>query len=87
MTEKIDPEEVEYDEKTMIHRAIMKFTTAMLDRMLAKYDEGLRGWDNPENRRDIYSEMKEDVFYGHSDKMIDIANRAMMLWLFDKDKK
>jgi hypothetical protein len=91
MTEKIDPKEVEYDEKNDIRRAIKEFSAAMLDRMLEKYDEGLRGWDEPTNKVDIYCDMCDDAsdcqVSGDSDKMVDIANRAMMLWRFDKDKK
>jgi hypothetical protein len=86
MTEEIDPEEVEYDEKNRIYMASKKFAKAMLDRMLAKYDAGLRGWDNMDNKEKIYEDMLDDAIEGKYKKMVDIANRAMMLWLFDKDK-
>jgi hypothetical protein len=85
MTEEIDPEEVEYDEKNRIYMASKKFAKAMLDRMFAKYDEGLRGWDNPKMRQSHLDLLNRAVEF--EDKWVDVANYAMMLWLFDKDKK
>jgi hypothetical protein len=88
MTEKIDPEEVKYDEKNDICRAVKEFSAAMLDRMLEKYYEGFRGWDNKENEEKICSDMAGDVLsITEGMKLVDIANRAMMLWKFNKDKK
>jgi len=84
MTEEIDPEEVEYDEKNRIYMASKKFAKAMLDRMLAKYDAGLRGWDDKAYDLDIEARLE---FACEAKKWLDVANYAMMLWLFDKDKK
>ncbi|MFA6281251.1 MAG: hypothetical protein WCY05_01950 [Candidatus Omnitrophota bacterium] len=86
MSEEIDPEEKEYDDKMNIIRANKKFAKAMLTRMLAKYDEGLRGWDNPDNRSEISFRIEQDVWKNTTAKAVDIANRAMMLYMFDTEK-
>lgn len=81
----------EFTEREKIITAVKDFADKMETRMLAKYDEGLRGWDNPKNEVKIYDDLQNDVVvaglgYDSETVMLDIANRAMMLDRFDTEK-
>jgi hypothetical protein len=84
MDKEVDIEEIEYDEKNSIRMAVKEFADEMLKRMLAKYDEGKRGWDDPEMKNEIFSGLCNAC---QKTKWVDVANFAMMLWRFDKEKK
>ena len=77
----------QFKDRTKIRRAILEFADLMLDRMLAKYDEGLRDWDSCDNacsedcfKRKLQRNVEEKDW-------IDVANFAMMLHRFDTEKK
>jgi hypothetical protein len=64
-------------DKWKINEAVAAFGQAMLDRMLAKYDEGLRDWDNIEGSVAMYNKkLGNAAIHG---KWVDVANFAMML--------
>lgn len=81
------------EDKLKICSAHKVFSDAMLARMLAKYDEGKRGWDDnsPENRAIIYRKLTHEFFESNftikENRYLDVANWAMMLWLFDRGGK
>jgi len=67
----------QFKDRTKIRRAILEFADLMLDRMLAKYDEGLRDWDNIEGSVAMYNKkLGNAAIHG---KWVDVANFAMML--------
>jgi len=64
-------------DKRRIKEAVRLFSMAMVNRMLAKYDEGLRGWDNIEGSVAMYNKkLGNAAIHG---KWVDVANFAMML--------
>ena len=64
-------------DKVKIRTAVLEFADLMLDRMLAKYDEGLRDWDNIEGSVAMYNKkLGNAAIHG---KWVDVANFAMML--------
>ena len=72
------------EEQHLINYALCRFTTHMSERLMAKAEEGMRGWDDPEFgaqiARDLQNDMNDALQHGKIEKLLDLANRAMMLW-------
>jgi hypothetical protein len=75
-----------------ITKAVDTFATEMKRRLVAKLDQGWRGWDDPTNGPEIYNSM---LAHGIAVQMArgqepDIANFAMFLWhhrtAFDRER-
>jgi len=69
----------------MIKESVNHFAHYMTDRMVQKLDEGLRGWDRDYPEKAIREELARDAITvlasASADKTVDIANRAMMLFV------
>jgi hypothetical protein len=67
------------DEERRLMEAVDKFGRKMKNRLLIKYAEGYRGWDDVESEEDllvIQERFRKSVEKGN---YIDVANLAMML--------
>jgi hypothetical protein len=66
-------------DKAKIRQAVKIFSEMMKIRMLAKYKQGLRGWDDPTQESIIRNKLADNI--GKND-WLDVANLAMMLFRF-----
>lgn len=80
------------DEIKMIEQAVNWFATRMTARMVEKLDAGFSGWDSEYPAGRLYSEITHDavgmalnadrgIDNEDSKRAVDIANRAMMLFV------
>jgi hypothetical protein len=69
------------NEQERIVQAIFEFSGEMEDKMLQKFDDGLRGWDDKLCADIIEKKLKENL---ERADYIDVANLAMMLHRFQK---
>lgn len=87
-----------YDEKLRL--TTLKFKDEMLERLAEKENHGYTGWDNRDEISDhhlaaqlnhdadeILYQIKSGVLPVEKKRLIDIANRAMMLWYRSKEEK
>lgn len=54
----------------------------MIKKMLAKYEQRLRGWDDPEFKQEILHKMRDNI---DDSDWVDVANLAMMLHRFQQE--
>lgn len=65
-----------------IKQAVAHFSNQMEARLVEKLDQGWRGWDRPENAREIYNCLLAHGSAIHlaAGQEVDMANFAMFLW-------
>jgi len=74
----------EVERKRSINKAVTAFAQAMVSRMYEKIR--YKGWDDPKLlsndllKVQMQADLQTDMINQRESKMIDIANRAMMLW-------
>lgn len=71
---------------TKLSNAVSNFAEEMRLRFAAKEQEGFSGWDSRENvdDTDLLEKIEEDLASPTGVRLIDIANRAMILWYREK---
>jgi hypothetical protein len=73
------------DEKKLeIGRAVYRFANSMEAKMLSKYDQGYRGWDDPSQVGLISERLLLNLEQGD---FVDVANLAMMLHRFNSGEQ
>ena len=71
---------------TKLSNAVSAFAEQMRLRFAAKEQEGKSGWDTGEfDRNDCIDEMRMDTDFPTGVTLIDIANRAMILWYRERN--
>lgn len=70
------------EEITRLDAAVDAFAAAMKSRLVAKAQEGRKGWDDPHAREAIYTAMLAHAagVPMAAGQEVDVANFAMMLW-------
>lgn len=66
----------EQTDRIEIMDSVNDFKEAMMTRMLAKYDSGLRGWDDPKRIAEFEGRLMRATLAG---EYVNVANLAMML--------
>jgi len=74
------------DERERLTHAVDEFAAEMKARLLEKHEEGYRGWNEAYPSDAIAVEINRDsvaLIKNHKNRKaaVDIANRAMMLWI------
>lgn len=78
----VDRDREVYQEVVRLSAVVDGFADAMKARLAEKAHEGYRGWDDFSQMGEIWQALRRDARDDRSDKTVDIANRAMMVWHF-----
>jgi hypothetical protein len=67
-----------------IHEAVNEFASTMFVKMIAKYYDGYKGWNESEQKEFIWAELQTNL---KQEDYIDVANLAMMLHRFQQEEQ
>ena len=74
------------EEITKLFDAVDAFADAMRAKLSAGFTAGRNGWDNEMNEPDFDADLTTQICLDKPD-FVDVANYAMFLWGFEKQKK
>lgn len=77
-------ERSDVDETIALYTAVFRFSQVMKHKLLKKYGEGKRGWDDPTILEFLKKSLAEHVAKGD---MVDVANLAMFIWNIEYNQK
>jgi len=74
--------------KKDLRMACFKFHLACFNKLEKKEQEGFKGWNMPENKKELEQGLLEHIVKGFSpDNLVDISNYCNMLWNLDHGAK